>query len=67
MPRTGEVTFNGYFAEVLRDMHPLWRGCVGVEQTGILPETPRLRPDILVLVPDAQSVAVETEYAPAPP
>ena len=65
MPRTGEVTFNGYFAEVLREMHPLWRGCVGVEQTGVFPETPRLRPDILVLVPDAQSVAVETEYAPA--
>ena len=65
MPRTGEATFNGYFAEVLREMHPLWRGCVGVEQTGVFPEAPRLRPDILVLVPDAQSVAVETEYAPA--
>ena len=65
MPRTGEAVFNGHFAEVLRDMHPLWRGCVGVEQTDVFPEAPRLRPDILVLVPDAQPVAVETEYAPA--
>ena len=65
MPRTGEPAFNGYFAEVLRGKHPQWRDHLGVEQTGVFPDAPRLRPDILVQVPDAQPVAVETEYAPA--
>ena len=65
MPRTGEPAFNGYFAEVLRGKHPQWRDHLGVEQTGVFPDAPRLRPDILVRVPDAQPVAVETEYAPA--
>ena len=65
MPRTGEATFNGYFAEALRGKHPQWKDHLGVEQTGVFPDDPRLRPDILVLAPDAQPVAVETEYAPA--
>ena len=65
MPRTGEPAFNGYFAEVLRGKHPQWRDHLGVEQTGVFPDAPRLRPDILVRVPDAQPVAVETEFAPA--
>ena len=65
MPRTGEPTFNGYFAEVLRGKHPQWRDHLGVEQTGVFPDRPRLRPDILVQAPDAQPVVVETEYAPA--
>ena len=65
MPRTSEPTFNGYFAEVLRGKHPQWRDHLGVEQTGVFPDAPRLQPDILVQVPDAQPVAVETEYAPA--
>ena len=65
MPRTGEPTFNGYFAEVLRSKHPQWRNHLDVEQTGVFPDAPCLRPDILVQVPDAQPVVVETEYAPA--
>ena len=65
MPRTGEPAFNGYFAEVLRGKHPQWRDHLGVERTGVFPDAPGLRPDILVQVPDAQPVAVETEYAPA--
>ena len=65
MPRTSEVTFNGHFAEALRGKHPLWRDHLGVEQTGVFPDDPRLRPDILVRAPNAQPVVVETEYAPA--
>ena len=65
MPRTSEVTFNGHFAEALRGKHPSWRDHLGVEQTGVFPDDPRLRPDILVQAPNAQPVVVETEYAPA--
>jgi len=65
VPRTSEVTFNGHFAEALRGKHPLWRDHLGVEQTGVFPDDPRLRPDILVRAPNAQPVVVETEYAPA--
>ena len=65
MPRTSEPTFNGYFAEILRGKHPQWKDHLGVERTGAFPDVPRLRPDILVQAPDAQPVAVETEYAPA--
>ncbi len=65
MPRTSEVALNGHLAEVLRGMHPLWRNHLGVEQTGVFPDNPRLRPDILVQPPNAQPVVVETEYAPA--
>ncbi|MXY41571.1 MAG: hypothetical protein F4Y62_17440 [Rhodospirillaceae bacterium] len=64
MPRTSEVALNGHVAEVLRGKHPLWRNHLGVEQTGVFPDRPRLRPDILVHPPNAQPVAVETEYAP---
>lgn len=65
MPRTSEVALNGHLAEVLRNKHPLWRNHLGVEQTGVFPDHPRLRPDILVRPPNAQPVVVETEYAPA--
>ena len=65
MPRTSEVAFNSHLAEALRGKHPLWRNHLGVEQTGVFPDAPRLRPDILVQPPDAQPVVVETEYAPA--
>ena len=65
MPRTSEVALNGHLAEVLRGKHPLWRNNLRVEQTGVFPDRPRLRPDILVQPPNAQPVAVETEYAPA--
>ncbi len=65
MPRTSEVALNGHLAEVLRGKHPLWRNHLGVEQTGVFPDNPRLRPDILVQPPNAQPVVVETEYAPA--
>ncbi len=65
VPRTGEVTFNGHFAEALRGKHPLWRDHLGVERTGVFPDDPRLRPDILVQAPNTQPVVVETEYAPA--
>ena len=65
MPRTGEAAFNTRFAEVLRGKHPLWREHLGVERTGVFPDAPRLRPDILVLAPDTQPVAIETEWAPA--
>ena len=65
MPRTSEVAFNTRFAEVLRGKHPLWREHLGVERTGVFPDAPRLRPDVLVLAPDTQPVAIETEWAPA--
>jgi predicted RNA methylase len=65
MPRTSEVALNAQLAEVLRGKHPLWRDHLHVEQTGVFPDHPRLRPDILVQPPNAQPVVVETEYAPA--
>ncbi len=65
MPRTSEVAFNSLFAEVLRGKHPLWRDHLRVEQSGVFPDSPRLRPDLLVQVPDTQPVAIETEYDPA--
>ena len=65
MPRTSEVALNGHLAEILRGKHPLWRNHLGVEQTSVFPDHPRLRPDILVRPPNAQPVVVETEYAPA--
>ena len=66
MPRTGEAAFNSLFAEVLRGKHPLWREGLRVEQSGVFPDAPRLRPDLLVQAPGAQPVAVETEFDPAP-
>lgn len=65
MPRTSEIALNGQLAEVLRGKHPLWRNHLHVEQTGMFPDHPRLQPDILIQPPNAQPVAVETEYAPA--
>ena len=65
MPRTSEVALNTLFAEVLRGKHPLWANRLRVEQTGILRDAPRSRPDILVHVPDTQPVVIETEYDPA--
>ena len=65
MPRTRETAFNAYFGEALRGKHPLWREHLGVEQTGVFADDPRLRPDISVRAPGAQPVAVETEFAPA--
>ena len=65
MSRTNEIVFNGHFAEVLRNKHPLWRNCLAVEQTRGFRDHPRLQPDILVQPPNAQPVVVETEYAPA--
>ena len=37
---------------------------MGVEQTGVFSDAPRLQPDILIQPPDAQPVVVETEYEP---
>ena len=65
MPRTSEIALNTLFAEVLRGKHPLWKDRLRVEQTGILRDAPRSRPDILVHVPDTQPVVIETEYDPA--
>ena len=65
MPRTSEVAFNSQFAEVLRGKHPLWADRLGVEQSGVFPDAPRLRPDILIRAPNSQPVVIETEYAPA--
>ena len=50
---------------MLRGKHPLWKNHLGVEQTGVFPEQPALRPDIFVQPPNAQPVVVETEYVPA--
>ena len=66
MPRTSEAALNTLLAEALRGKHPLWTDRLHVEQTGILRDTPRARPDILVHVPNSQPVAVETEFDPAP-
>ena len=65
MPRTSEIALNTMFAEVLRGKHPLWNDRLYVEQTGVLRDAPRARPDVLVHVVDSQPVAVETEYDPA--
>ena len=65
MPRTSEVAINTLFAEVLRRKHSLWRDRLRVEQTGILRDARRARPDILAHVPDTQPVVIETEYDPA--
>ncbi len=65
MPRTSEVAFNSQFAEVLRGKHPLWADRLGVEQSGVFPDAPRLRPDILIHAPNSQPVVIETEYEPA--
>ena len=55
MPRTSEVALNVQLAEVLRGKHPLWRDHLHVEQTGVFPDRPRLRPDILVQHPGEQT------------
>ena len=65
MPKTSEVAFNSQFAEVLRSKHPLWADRLGVEQSGVFEDAPRLRPDILVRAPNSQPVVIETEYEPA--
>ena len=66
MPKTSEVAFNSQFAEVLRGKHPLWADRLGVEQSGVFEDAPRLRPDILIRAPNSQPVVIETEYEPAP-
>ena len=66
MPRASEAALNTLLAEALRGKHPLWTNRLLVEQTGILRDAPRARPDILVHVPNSQPVAVETEFDPAP-
>ena len=63
--RTSEVALNSQIAEVLRNKHPVWRNYLHVEQTGLFPDNPSLRPDILINAPLCQPVVLETEYAPA--
>ena len=60
MPRTSEVAFNSLFAEALRGKHPLWRDHLRVEQSGVFPGSPKLRPDLLVQGPDTQRVGERT-------
>ena len=65
MARTNEIALNTQLGNVLRGKHPLWRHHISVEETGVIQGHPGLQPDILVRAPNAQPVAVETEYAPA--
>ena len=62
---TSEIAFNSSLADVLRGKHPLWDDLLGAEQTKVIIENPRLRPDILVRSSTSQPVAIETEYFPA--
>ena len=62
---TSEIAFNNSLADVLRGKHPLWDDLLGAEQTKVIVENPRLRPDILVRSPTSQPVAIETEFFPA--
>lgn len=64
MPKTNEVAFNVELANVLREMHPLWRDNVGAEQHEVFQRV-GLRPDILVRHPVGLPVAIETEFEPA--
>ena len=64
MPKTNEVAFNVEFANVLREMHPLWRDKIGAEQHEVFQRV-GLRPDILVRHPVGLPVAIETEFEPA--
>ena len=65
-PKTIEQAFNVGLGNVLATKHPRWRGCVGVEQTGVFREGAGLTPDIVILHPEGLPVVVETEYVPAP-
>ena len=63
--RISEPAFNVELGSVLWKKHPRWPDCIGVEQTGVLREGPRLKPDIVIRHPGGLPVVVETEYAPA--
>ena len=63
--RSREDPFNTQFANALRHKHPLWRDALTIEEPGVFPDAPRLRPDILIRAPNSQPVVIETEYAPA--
>ena len=64
MPQNTEATVNAALAEALRHKHPLWRDAIGAEQSGVFPQNPALRPDIVVRSTTGQPVVVETEFAP---
>ncbi len=51
----------------MRIRHPRWQeaDAVAAEQTGIIANQPRKRPDIVIRHPGAAPVVVETEFAPA--
>ena len=65
MPQNSEATVNAALADALRHKHPLWRDALGVEQSGVFPQQPALRPDIVVRSAIGQPIVVETEFAPA--
>ena len=64
--RSREDPFNSRFANALRTKHPHWKDALAVEKSGVFPNAPQLRPDILIRAPNSQPVVIETEYEPAP-
>ena len=63
--RNREDPFNSQLASALRNKHPLWKDALTVEESGVFPDAPQLRPDILIRAPNSQPVVIETEYDPA--
>lgn len=63
MPRQSELNLNNDLAELLRGMMPACK--VVAENTEVLVENPRRRPDILVCSSGRSPVVVEAEYEPA--
>ena len=66
MARISESALNAQLAEVLKGLHPRWaEGHLLVEANHVFVDNPRLRPDMLVQVPLAQTIVLETEFEPA--
>ena len=61
--RTGEATLNGYLASALNTKHPRW--VAEAESTRVFANNFAKAPDIVIRMPPALSVILETEYDPA--
>ena len=46
----------------LEKSNPAWRGCVIIEETGVLAESAGLKPDVLIVAKSSPPISIETSY-----
>jgi len=57
-----EAEFNSVLGAALEKSNPAWRGCVIVEETGVLAESAGLKPDVLIVHKSSPPISIETSF-----